>query len=192
MRNPTLAVVGAWVNPDPEGVRMEPTNGRIALDRDLHISDVDEAFAIVHEDAVVSKDAIVGATAEWRGRATRFPACIGPGVIVRDFATVQAGCDRHTLIGEGTLLMSGSYVAHDVRIGSDCVIKPGAHVAGCVTIGDRVDVGMGAMIRQHVKIGDRARIGMGAVVIRDVPAGETWVGNPARKISTAPPEDGAK
>lgn len=190
VRNPTRIRVGAGLNPDPEGVRMEPMNGRIAPDRDLYMDDVEEAFAIVHEDAVVSKDAVVGAPAEWRGRKTLFPACIGPGVVVREFATVHAGCDRHTLIGEGTLLMAHSYVGHDTRVGSNCDIAPGAKLGGCVTIGDNVKIGMNATIRPWVTVGDRVRIGQGAVVIRDIPDGETWVGNPARKISTAPPVDG--
>jgi acetyltransferase-like isoleucine patch superfamily enzyme len=41
---------------------------------------------------------------------------------------------------------------------------------------------MGATIKPHVTIGDGARIGQGAAVVRDVPAGETWVGVPARRI----------
>lgn len=168
---------------------MKPTNRRNSA---LSISDVDEELAIIHESATVSELASVGAPGEWIGTPTRFPACLDEGVVVRRFATVDAGCNRPTIIGKNTHILSGAYVAHDVRIGTDCVIKPGAQIAGCVTIGNCVDVGMGAMIRQHVTVGDRARIGMGAVVIRDVPAGETWVGNPARKISTAAPVDGGE
>lgn len=156
---------------------MKPTNRR-----QIHLHDTEECLAVVHELAVVSSDAIVGAAGEWRGEATRFPTHLAEGVVVREFATVHAGCKRPTAIGARSLILSGSYVAHDVHMGEDCVIKPGAKIAGCVTLGDRVDVGMGAMIRQHVTVGNDARIGMGAVVLRDIPAGETWVGNPARRI----------
>lgn len=161
---------------------MKPTNGHAGLPREIHMYDVEEVLAVVHEDAVISRDAIIGTPGEWRGEATRFPAHIAEGVVIREFATVHAGCRRPTVVGARTLILTGSYVAHDVHIGDDCVIKPGAQIAGCVTLGDGVDVGMGAMIRQHVTVGDGARIGMGAVVLRDVPAGETWVGNPARRI----------
>lgn len=162
---------------------MQPTNRHgVQPPRDLHLHDVDEAFAIVHEDAVVSKDAVVGAPGEWRGKATRFPACLDEGVVVREFARVHAGCERPTVVGARTLLMAGSHVGHDSQIGTDCDIAPNAVVGGCVTIGNRVKVGMGAQIRPHVTIGDGARIGQGASVVRDVPAGETWVGVPARRI----------
>jgi acetyltransferase-like isoleucine patch superfamily enzyme len=55
-------------------------------------------------------------------------------------------------------------------------------IAGEVTIGNRVRIGIGALLKPYITIGDDARIGMGAVVLCDVPAGETWVGNPARRL----------
>lgn len=161
---------------------MKPMNGHASPDRPLHLHDVDEAFAIVHADAVVSADAVVGAPGEWRGKATRFPACLDEGVVVREFARIHAGCERHTSIGARTLLMAGSHVGHDTHIGEDCDIAPNATIGGCVTIGNRVKVGMNASIRPHVTIGDGARIGQGAAVVRDVPAGQTWAGVPARRI----------
>jgi acyl-[acyl carrier protein]--UDP-N-acetylglucosamine O-acyltransferase len=161
---------------------MKPTNGHADPQREIHLYDVDEALAIVHEDAVVSRDAIVGTPAEWRGHATRFPVHIAEGVVIREFASVHAGTYRPTVIGARTLLMVHSHIGHDSHIGEDCDIAPGATIGGCVTIGDRVKIGMNAQIRPHVTIGSGARIGQGASVVRDVPAGETWVGVPARRI----------
>lgn len=150
--------------------------------REIHLYDVEECLAVVHESAVVSRDAVVGTPGEWRGMATRFPAHLDEGVVVREFARVHAGCERPTSIGARTLLMAGSHVGHDAHIGEDCDIAPNAVVGGCCTVGNRVKVGMGATIRPHVTIGDGARIGNGAAVVRDVPAGETWAGVPARRI----------
>jgi acetyltransferase-like isoleucine patch superfamily enzyme len=40
----------------------------------------------------------------------------------------------------------------------------------------------GAIIMPGVTIGEKAIIGAGAIVLTDVPAGQIWVGNPARRI----------
>ena len=43
-------------------------------------------------------------------------------------------------------------------------------------------IGANATIRAGITIGERAIIGCGSVVLKNVPEGETWAGNPARKI----------
>ena len=43
-------------------------------------------------------------------------------------------------------------------------------------------IGAGSVIRSGVEIGEKAMIGVGSVVTKDVPAGELWVGNPARFV----------
>lgn len=48
---------------------------------------------------------------------------------------------------------------------------------------DGASIGAGAIILCGVTIGENALIGAGAVVTRDVPDGEIWVGNPARKLT---------
>lgn len=149
---------------------------------EVTLHDTDVRISEVANTASVSGLAVVGAPGEWRGKATRFPAIIEDRVVVREFARVHAGCVQPTVIGEGTLLMAGAHVGHDSILGRDCDVAPNAVIGGCVTIGDRVKIGMNATIRPHVTVGSEARIGMGAVVVRDVPAGEIWVGNPARRI----------
>lgn len=42
-------------------------------------------------------------------------------------------------------------------------------------------IGAGSTILPGITIGENAVIGAGSVVTKDVPAGETWYGNPARK-----------
>jgi len=51
-----------------------------------------------------------------------------------------------------------------------------------VVIEDYVFIGTGAMILKGVRLGAGAIVGAGSIVTRDVPAGEIWAGNPARKI----------
>ena len=49
-----------------------------------------------------------------------------------------------------------------------------------VEIGFDAFIGAGAIVMRSV--GDGAVIGAGSVVTKPVPAGETWVGNPARRL----------
>lgn len=107
---------------------------------------------------------------------------IHPSATVEALVTVDAGVFRPTKIGARSWLMKKVHVGHDAVIGDDCEIAPLTSVGGEVELGDGVRVGQGATFKPRVKVGDGARIGMGAVVTKDVPAGETWVGNPARRL----------
>ena len=152
---------------------------------EVTIRDVDHRHREVASTAVVSGLAVVGAPAEWRDRATKYPAIVSDGCTIREFARVHAGCIRPTLIGARTLLMAGSHIGHDAQLGEDCEVAPNAVVGGLATIGREVRIGMGAMICPDVTIGDRVRIGAGTVVTRDIPTEDvpqTWVGSPARRI----------
>lgn len=138
-------------------------------------------LAIIHADAHVSEHAHVGTPGEWHDHPTVFPAVISEHAIIRECVRVHAGCQRQTLIGPRTLVMSGAHIGHDARVGAGCDIAPNAVIGGLVTIEDGVKIGMGAVILPKRSIGKGARVGAGAVVTKDVPAGETWIGNPARR-----------
>lgn len=132
--------------------------------------------------AAIHEQSLVGNTAEWVGKLTRYPVLVRRNAIIRGFVTVDAGVERNTIIGENVLVMAHAHIGHDAQIGSGTQIAPGAVIGGLVTIGENVKIGMNACIRPHISIGDGARIGQGAVVTKHVPAGEVWVGNPARKL----------
>ena len=52
-------------------------------------------------------------------------------------------------------------------------------------VGHQVSIGSNVTILGGVTIGDGAVIGAGSVVTKNVPAGEIWVGNPARFLRKA-------
>lgn len=107
---------------------------------------------------------------------------IAPTARINAFCTVDSGLHAATVVGPRTFLMARAHVGHDAYIGADCELAPGTVVGGHAILEDGVRCGIGALILPWKKIGAGARIGAGAVVTKDIPAGETWVGNPAAPI----------
>jgi acyl-[acyl carrier protein]--UDP-N-acetylglucosamine O-acyltransferase len=136
----------------------------------------------------IHETAEIGAPPEHRdwqeGNPGMYPY-ISPTAQINAFCTIDAGTERRTSIGERTFLMARCHLGHDCQIGADVELAAGTTLAGHVTIEDGARLGVGVCVKPRITIGAGARIGAGAVVVKDVPAGETWVGNPAREISTA-------
>lgn len=128
------------------------------------------------------------------------------GVAPGRFAThvhASAVIGEGTVIGTGSIILAGTVLTCKVRIGDQVVLMPQvtlthddnvadfATLAAGVSVGGRVEIGrcsylgMNSSVRQDLKIGEQAVLGMGAVLVGDLPAGQTWAGNPARMISTS-------
>jgi sugar O-acyltransferase (sialic acid O-acetyltransferase NeuD family) len=103
---------------------------------------------------------------------------IGEGALLSPFTTLTS----NIRIGRHFHCNLYSYVEHDCVIGDFVTFAPGVKCNGNVRIGDGAYIGAGAAIRQGLSIGAGATVGMGAVVTKDVPAGETWAGNPAKRL----------
>ncbi len=110
------------------------------------------------------------------------------GLIIYDYVEIGSntcidkGSLSDTVIGEGTKINNLCHIAHNVVIGRNVIITAQVNISGSTLIEDHVWIGPNASLRGHQKIGKGAIIGTGAVVTRDVPPGETWVGNPAKKL----------
>lgn len=103
---------------------------------------------------------------------------IGDEVEIGDECKIQA----YVFIPNGLHIGSRVFVGPRVTFTNDKnpSVKPGWKMSHTF-IGDDVSIGAAATILPGVRIGHGAMIGAGALVTKDVPAGETWIGVPAKK-----------
>jgi len=128
---------------------------------------------------------------------------IGAGTMLGTFVEVQKNAEvgarckisSHTFICEGVRIEDEVFVGHGVMF-TNTVLPRATTGAGalqseadwqCVKtlVQRRASIGSGSVIMCGITIGPGAVIGAGAVVTKDVPAGEVWVGNPARFLKKA-------
>lgn len=150
------------------------------------------------DDPKIDPTAIVHSGASIGAGTTVWQFCV-----VMDGAVIGADCNlnAHTLveggavIGDRVTLKCGVYVWDGVRLEDNVFVGPNAVFTNDkeprsrqrpetfeqTRVGRGASIGGGAVILPGVTIGEGAMIGAGAVVTSDVPAGETWVGNPARR-----------
>lgn len=121
-----------------------------------------------------------------QGNRFRFPQIgrllIGNDVEIGANTCIDRGALSDTVIGDHTKINNLCHIAHNNQIGRNVVITGCVNVSGSNVIDDNVWIAPNASIRGFVHLGEGCVVGMGAVVTKNIPAGETWVGNPAKSL----------
>ena len=111
---------------------------------------------------------------------------IGTFVEIQKDAFVGKNCviSSHTFVCSGVTIEDGVFVGHGVMFCNDKTPIANNPKWKMLTtrVGSGASIGNGSTILPGVTIGKNALIGAGSVVTKDVPEGETWAGNPARKL----------
>lgn len=116
---------------------------------------------LIHPDAVVAEDVVVG-----EGTVVMAGAVINPGV----------------RIGKGCIINTCSSVDHDCEVGDYVHISVGSHLCGTVSVGSGTWIGAGATVSNNISICSDCMIGAGAVIVKNIDSAGTYMGVPARRI----------
>lgn len=107
------------------------------------------------------------------------PGCLmGKGLIICRHAVVTA----NVALGNHVHLNIGATCGHDAKIGDGCTLSSHCDVTGHAVLEKGVFFGSHASVTENVRIGEFAVLGAGSVAFRNIPAGQTWLGVPAKSL----------
>jgi sugar O-acyltransferase (sialic acid O-acetyltransferase NeuD family) len=122
--------------------------------------------------------------------ADRYATVVHPHAVVGTGARVGPGCvllaqavlTADATVGAHVAVMPQVVLTHDTVVGDYATLASGVRLGGGVHVGAGAYLGAGCLVRDGLCVGAGAQVGTGAVVLQDIPAGEVWVGNPARRL----------
>lgn len=175
---------------DLAGRRLGDPTGAMVIGGIDQLADLTTSEVVVCAGRGSTRRTLVGRLARLGVTADRYARLLHPGV------PVPASCT----VGPGSVVLAHVSLTSDVQVGAHVVLMPqvtlthddvvddyatlcaGVSLGGGVHVGSAAYVGMNASVHPGRTVGPGATVGMGAVVLEDVPAGETWVGVPARPV----------
>lgn len=150
------------------------------------------AYALVGDRVRISSGTAIGeagfGVAGSRAGAVDIPqlgrVVIGDDVSIGACSCIDRGAWADTEIGDGCKIDNLVQVGHNCCLGRSVVLAGQVGLSGSVTVGDGVQMGGSVGVADHRTIGPGASVGARAGVMHDIPAGEAWVGQPAKPVRT--------
>jgi sugar O-acyltransferase (sialic acid O-acetyltransferase NeuD family) len=103
---------------------------------------------------------------------------VGAGSII----LVGVALTTAVTIGNHVVIMPNAVLTHDCALDDYATLCAGTVLGGNVVVQRGAYLGMNSAVRERITVGAGATLGMGAALLLDLPAGETWIGVPARPL----------
>ena len=110
-------------------------------------------------------------------------AYIGPNVIIGEGTLVVSGSTINigTKIGKHCILNTSSSIDHDNRFNDFSGTGPGVVTGGNVVVGEKSYIGMGSIIKNNINISNDTIVGFSSLVNKDCDRNSVYWGSPAKK-----------
>jgi UDP-N-acetylglucosamine acyltransferase len=128
--------------------------------------------AVLGREVVVGENAVIGGGPQHiNPPANPGRVVIGERCVLREHVTVHRAMNPagETRIGSDCLLMVGSHVAHDCRVGNRVILTNSVLLGGHVQVGDRAVIGGAAAVHQFCRVGRLVMVAACAKIVQDVP-----------------------
>ena len=151
-------------------------------------------FCRIAPDVVFGKEVKIHAFVNLYGCSIGDHTQIGAFVEIQKGAEIGNNCkiSSHTFICDGITIQDNVFIGHNVTFINDKypkAINPDGELQTeedwsvvPTMVEEGASIGSSVTILCGVMIGAGAIVGAGSVVTKDIPAGESWAGNPARFI----------
>jgi len=141
----------------------------------------------IGKNCVISAGAAIGTPPQdlsYKGELSK--AIIGDGCLIREHVTINraSGEGQTTEVGKECMLMIGSHVAHNCKVGNNVVIANIALLGGHVTIGDYAFIGGSTVFHQNTRVGEMTIVGGFTGARQDLPPYAKIDGRIGRVIGT--------
>ena len=148
----------------------------------------------------VAPDVKLGKDVKIHGFVNLYGCKIGDNTKIGAFVEIQKGVkigknckiSSHSFICTGVEIKDNVFIGHNVTFINDKYPYAVNEDGNLMTeenwiviptiIEDGVSIGSSATILCGITIGERAQVGAGSVVTKSIPEGQTWAGNPAKRI----------
>ncbi len=161
---------------------------RIGNDVVLHPNVVLYDGTVLGDRVIVHANAVLGADGFGyrfqQGKHAKVPQMgdveISNDVEIGACTAIDRGTFGPTRIGEGTKIDNHVQIGHNCQIGKHNILVSLVGLAGSCVTGDYVVIAGQVGVADHLTIGAGATIGAQAGVTNDIPAGQVYLGSPAR------------